>query len=555
MKYSADSPEYTTIYLKWPVNLPKTCPICKAAIKKKYPDNGKIVHTLEGDINQVTYFYACTNTSCSFYDHPFNPRPRFEFGGFYYGKDVLQQVAEYGLGEGFKPKYIHSLLKKTYKLKISESTIRRMLAVCTVVKSHAIDKRTFEIIQKQGFILLGLDGEDPQAEGPALWAFVDLISNRVLLTVYLESAPATVLRGYINQIKEKYNVPIKGAVSDKQSNIVTCFRDFFPDIPHQYCTFHFTQNLWSHLELMDGRLHKAIRKVLNKSYFLKSSADTEILFEEHGKLKPVEVFKPIIKDLKKMKRYRNKKFEQLRGIWLYEQLKKYAKQMREQAALLPDTYRMYKIFTREAEKWEKILAETEILYGEICTLFQRFKRIYKILYTKEADPMEIQDELDDIFTSFEEELQENDPQYNRDDLKSFLAKSNSSYIEILGEWVRLWHSYRPGLFTYSGFSQPIKTIIALEQGFGQQKSRFYGRVSKKRIGNMILTEGDYHLRFVFCEDEEFESDIWEEATEFNWELLIETYGKRKNEISSQWLRRMDRFEGIEGVRGLFYENR
>ena len=164
------------------------------------------------------------NPSCSFYEQTFNPHPRFEFEGFYFGRDVVQKVAWYGLKKGFKPEYIKTLFNTEYNLKISESTIRRMLALCTVVKSHAIEQRTFEIIQKQGFILLGLDGEDPQTEGPALWAFIDLISSRVLFTVYLESAPAIVLLEYINLIKEKYQVPIKGAISDKQSNIETCFR-------------------------------------------------------------------------------------------------------------------------------------------------------------------------------------------------------------------------------------------------------------------------------------------------------------------------------------------
>ncbi len=552
MKYPARSSEYTTVYLKWPKKIPKSCPVCRGVVRKKFANNGKIVRTLEGSINQVTYLYACTNSTCSFYDEPFNPHPRFEFEGFYFGRDVVQKVAKYGLKERFKPAHIKTLFKNEYKLKISESTIRRMLAQCTVVKSHAIDQRTFEIIQKQGFILLGLDGEDPQTEGPALWAFIDLISSRILFTVYLESAPAIVLRDYVNLIKEKFKVPIKGAVSDKQSNIETCFREYFPEIPHQICTFHFAQNVWSHLELKDGVLHKAIRKVINKSYFLTNSATAEVFFEEHGKPKPIKVFAPIIRDLKKMKRYRNKKFEQLRGIWLYEQMRVYTAQMWEQASTLPEDYRMYKIFVREAEKWEKILDETQELYKQVCELFQRFRTIYGMLYSSKltADKIEIQ--LEATFSEIETYLKKINPDYNRDELKSFLAKSSSSYEDILGEWVRLWHSYRQGLFIYPTFSQPIKTIIALEKGFGQQKSRFYGCGSKKRIGNMILSEGDYHLRFVFCEDEEFETDIWEEATQYNWQFLVEAYGKRKNEISAQWLRRIEKFGGIEGAKEILY---
>ena len=152
----------------------------------------------------------------------------------------------------------------------------------------------------------------------------------------------------------------------------------------------------------------------------------------------------------------------------------------------------------------------------MCELFQRFRTINGLLYSSELTADKIEVQLDATFSEIETFLKKSNPGYNRDDLRSFLAKSGSSYEDILGEWVRLWHSYRSGLFVYPKFSQPIKTIVALEQGFGQQKSRFYNHVSKKRIGSMILSEGDYHLHFVFCDDEEFESDIWEEATEYNW---------------------------------------
>ena len=77
MKHPASSTEYRTIYLKWPSSLPKQCPICKSEIEKKYPDAGKLVRTFEGKINQIVYYYKCTNPECEFFDEVFNPHPRF----------------------------------------------------------------------------------------------------------------------------------------------------------------------------------------------------------------------------------------------------------------------------------------------------------------------------------------------------------------------------------------------------------------------------------------------------------------------------------------------
>ena len=106
MKHPASSDEYRTVYLKWPSSIPKCCPICHSDVKYKYPDNGKIIYTLEGDVNQITYFYACINITCPFHKKPFNLHPRFEFEGFLFGRDVVQVVAEMGIKDIIKPKDI-----------------------------------------------------------------------------------------------------------------------------------------------------------------------------------------------------------------------------------------------------------------------------------------------------------------------------------------------------------------------------------------------------------------------------------------------------------------
>ncbi|WP_457559670.1 hypothetical protein, partial [Candidatus Harpocratesius sp.] len=555
MKHPASSNEYRTVYLKWPSSIPKQCPICQARVKKKYPDNGKLIHTLEGDVNQIVYFYACTNSKCLFHSKPFNLHPRFEFEGFLFGRDVVQKVAIYGIKENFKPIDIQKMLKIEYKFEISESTIRRMLQICTVVKSQAIDAKTKEIIQKQGFILLGLDGEDPQTDGPALWAFIDLLSQRVLYTVYLESAPAVKIQEEIKKIIEIYQVKIIGFVSDKQRSLVSCMRDYFPEIPHQFCSFHFSQNLWNHIELMDGRLHKKISKIIKDSYFLSCSADATVFFEEHGELKPVTVFAPIIKDLKKMRRKRTKKFESLRGLWLYEHFEAYTHQLEQEAKRLPEGYRMQKIFSREAEKWGEILTSTYSFYNEIKELFTNFQSIYQIIHNGQISSEKKEEKLEHEFNKIEDVLKIMVKNYDRSKLKSFQPTSKSHISDIYGEWVRLWYSYKPGLFQYKFFPIPIQTIVMLEQAFGQQKSRFYGRVSKKRIGQMILSEGDYQLRFVFCAEEELESDIYEEAIKYNWQQLNNRHNKRKQAISQNWLKKMEKIEGILGVSGLFYGER
>ncbi len=163
--------------------------------------------------------------------------------------------------------------------------------------------------------------------------------------------------------------------------------------------------------------------------------------------------------------------------------------------------------------------------------------------------------MQDIFFKIEDHLTEIDTDFQKDDLRSFIPKSSSSYQDVLGEWLRLWNSYQEGLFTYEVLDKSIKTNNRIEQAFGQQKSHFYSRSAKKQVGRLILTEGDYHLRFRFCSDEELESDIWEEACRFNWRLLRSCHSKRKNKLNKQWVKKMGSYLGVEAIQEFYYHNR
>ena len=107
------------------------------------------------------------------------------------------------------------------------------------LKSRKIDEKTKEIIQDQGFILLGLDGQDPGGDAPSIWCFMDLVSGRILATRKFDSLVYKKLRETIEEIEQLYGVEIIGWVSDKQNVITKCHDEYYSDIPHQFCQFHF----------------------------------------------------------------------------------------------------------------------------------------------------------------------------------------------------------------------------------------------------------------------------------------------------------------------------
>lgn len=152
-------------------------------------------------------------------------------------------------------------------MNISESTIRKYINEIDAFLSNQIDKRTIQVLKKQEKIILALDRQKPDNKGAALWLFVDLISNRVLKILILESADHSTLHALVEEILKFYEVELVGLVSDKQGSIVKMRDEFYPEFLHQYCHFHFFQNLWNHIAVKNGNLHKELTKYVNNLIF------------------------------------------------------------------------------------------------------------------------------------------------------------------------------------------------------------------------------------------------------------------------------------------------
>ena len=235
-----DSEEYTTIRLSYPEHYNKKCPICESDVRFQYANGGKLVYCLDGTIYQIINLYTCTNTECSFSKKPFNPTIRFDYGGRSWGSDVLRYIANLFLLAKMTPSDIHDLLKLEYpSFEISIDSICRMTDDILLLKAHSIDNYTFDIISKQGMILLGVDGQNPGGNGPSLWLFMDLLSGRVLSTQLFTSLNHNSLNEYIQNLLAN-NVPLVGWVSDKQGLLVKCHDTFIGVLCNIVISFPFS---------------------------------------------------------------------------------------------------------------------------------------------------------------------------------------------------------------------------------------------------------------------------------------------------------------------------
>ncbi|OLS13720.1 MAG: hypothetical protein RBG13Loki_2654 [Promethearchaeota archaeon CR_4] len=173
-----------------------------------------------------------------------------------------------------------------------------------------------------------------------------------------------------------------------------------------------------------------------------------------------------------------------------------------------------------------------------------------------ADParpwLEQQVALDDVYKRVWVAAQDRGLKADLEDLRTFLPGKKSTVADILGEWCRLWESYRPGLFQYVHFPRPVKTIGACETGFNQEKQRFLGRVSKKQVGHMVETRGEAYLRLGHCTREELASDILAGLTSRLLKRLQEEQQSRIAAKTQEWANRARDFDGYDEVPLKFY---
>jgi hypothetical protein len=552
MKYPTESEDYETHRLTWPTWLPHKCPFCNSAIQHLYADNGKKVHTLDGIIYQIINYYKCTNPQCISLQKPFNPHMRFDYGAREYGADVFRFIAEEFLLYDASISGIFKKLSKKYEVKISERTVARICDDILNLKAYQIDETTKTIIQKNSYILLAFDGQDPGKDGKALWLFMDALTGRVLHTVLLDCIDYTKLYGIIETILEKYNASLIGFVSDKQNTITKCCKTYYPEIPHQYCQYHFLSNTWNHLECLDSNIFLPIKKVLSKLYIHRASLTSKVYFEGRGEFTVREVFADMDRDFQVMIKARNKKFKYLRGLWLYGTLRNTCTDMKAYLERMDPTYRFTRIFSKTVTDIEKILKQTKIRYFEVQQLATTFEAIRVNL----EDPTRVwiaqQVSLDDIYGELWVQAVSKGINDDFSKLRSFLPSKSRVFVEIMGEWCRLWESYRPGLFMYRYFLKPIRTNNGCESAFGQEKQKLIRRAAKMKVGHLIGTRGEAYLRITHCNNEELESDIVQEYSEAIIKELRNQQQNRISEITQYWHKKDKIYRGFEGVVIKFY---
>jgi hypothetical protein len=97
-------------------------------------------------------------------------------------------------------------------------------------------------LQKQGRVILAIDGLQPDVGHEVLWVVRECLSTEILLARPLLSSTQGDLTALLTEVKhllDPLEMPVKGVISDGEETIRSAVAFVFPGVPHQLCQFHY----------------------------------------------------------------------------------------------------------------------------------------------------------------------------------------------------------------------------------------------------------------------------------------------------------------------------
>ena len=238
------------------------CPSCDHRMWFAYEDQRKVT-TLEEVIGLTLQVRRCVNPGCERYHVAYRPEaeggsalPHHEFG-----LDVIAWIGSQRYREHRSLPEIHRRLQERGVV-IAERTVEHLLARYDELVSISVTdrQRLGAVLEKQGRLVVALDGLQPDKGHEVLWVIREVLSGEVLLARSLLSSSQAELEGLLEEALEEISVPVIGVISDGQQTIRKAVAAVLAGVPHQLCQFHYLREAAKPIWEADRHAKKELKK-------------------------------------------------------------------------------------------------------------------------------------------------------------------------------------------------------------------------------------------------------------------------------------------------------
>jgi hypothetical protein len=224
-----------------------TCDHCGNHLWVAYNSRRKVV-TLEGIFQLRIRIGQCHTPTCPRYHVRMRPEEegRWALPHGEFGLDVIALIGTWRFQEHRSVPEMHQRLQAR-GLMISERAVTHLLhRYEELVSLHITDQERIKArLQKQGQVILALDGLQPDVGHEVLWLVRDCLSEEILLARPLLSSTQGDITALLQEAKrllDPLQVPVKGIISDGEETIRSAVAFVFPTVPHQLCQFHYLKD-------------------------------------------------------------------------------------------------------------------------------------------------------------------------------------------------------------------------------------------------------------------------------------------------------------------------
>jgi hypothetical protein len=225
--------------------------------------NTRTVATLEGLVRLRLVVRRCVNRACPRYQQSYRPEDesRWALPHGEFGFDVIALVGALRYGEHRSVPEIHQDLRRR-GVPIAERTVTHLVQRYEeLVALRLADQPGLrERLERQGEVILALDGLQPDVGHEVLWVLRDCLSGEVLLARSLLGATEADLAGLLREVLTVLPVPIRGVISDGQLSIRKAVTSVLPGVPHQLCQFHYLREAAKPIYEADRHAKKELKK-------------------------------------------------------------------------------------------------------------------------------------------------------------------------------------------------------------------------------------------------------------------------------------------------------
>jgi hypothetical protein len=226
----------------------EVCPFCDAPLVYWYLSTKRTLVTIPYDVELQVVHKKCVNEECpacqqgrSFYNPTLDS---CALPNHHLALDVTLLIGDLILQQHYTEKGVVKYLREEHGIFVTQPTVNKYKNICLALGQSILAGNPDTIRQALDQAPARVYSIDGVASNKSQTLFIlrEVISGVTLGSALLDAHDAETIHAFMEQVFQAFGRP-DFLVGDGQTGLIGAAREYYPDIPYQYCHRHFLCNL------------------------------------------------------------------------------------------------------------------------------------------------------------------------------------------------------------------------------------------------------------------------------------------------------------------------